>query len=93
MTPRELNRVMEMVEGFPNYDQSRPRPGKTPALESKKAVAEAMDTLHDIQGLVRLEDYNETKRIAEEIAIYGKISGKQESGGVSDDDYAAKLKS
>lgn len=89
----DLKVVKEMVEGFPNYDQSRPRPGKTPALESKKAVAEAMDSLHDIQGLVRLEDYNETKRIAEEIAIHGKISGKQESGGVSDDDYAAKLKS
>ena len=91
-TGNDYKIVKKEVEGYPNYDQSRPRPAKSKALDSKKAVAEAMDSLNDIQSLVRLEDYSETKRIAEELAIHGRITSTQESGSGSDEEYASKLK-
>jgi hypothetical protein len=56
-----------------------------------------MDTMHDIHGLVKLEEYDEVKRISEALAIGGKLTPTdKDSGSNSDDDegdYISKLRS
>lgn len=87
------------VEGYPNYDQSRPRPGKTAALGSKKEISAAMDTLHDIQDLVKLEDYDDLRVMAESLAVHGRVASMKKDNaswaskkGTSDEEFENKLK-
>ena len=58
--------IKEQIGGFPNYDKSAPRP-KTSEAGSDAQVATFMDELHDIQGLVKLPEYDELKTLAMEI--------------------------
>jgi hypothetical protein len=91
-------KIVKHMEGqWPRYDQSQPRPKSSP-LGTKAEIAKVMDTLHDIHGLVKLEEYDEVKRIAETLAIGGKLTPSEkdapneeseEEGG----DYISKLRS
>ena len=58
--------VKEMDGQWPKYDQSQPRPKSSP-LGSKSEVATIMDSLHEIHDLVKLEDYEEFKQVAESL--------------------------
>lgn len=91
-------KIVKHMEGqWPRYDQSQPRPKSSP-LGTKAEIAKIMDTLHDIHGLVKLEEYEEVKRISEALAIGGKLtpSDKDSAGGEGDEDggdYISKLRS
>lgn len=91
--------IHKVMEGpWPKYDQSSARPRITPLSDKKKQIAEIMDNLHDIQKLVRLEDYDEVRNMAEGIlpgSTYGEESKKDNTEGksdVSDEDYEKGLK-
>ena len=54
-----------------------------------------MDSLHEIHGLVKLEEYEEVKKAAAtltNVAVQG-TSSQQEATDVSDNDYLSKLQS
>jgi hypothetical protein len=91
----KISKMMEAGSPWPKYDQSQPRPKSTP-LGNKKEIAEIMDQLHDIHGLVKLEDYESVRNAAQ--AFTGGddavSSGQQEEPTeVSDADFEAKMKS
>jgi hypothetical protein len=57
-----------------------------------------MDSLHEIHGLVKLEDYDEVKQSAaalNNVAVQGTTtsSSPKEATEVSDNEYLSKLKS
>ncbi len=92
-------KVVKDTQGqWPNYDKSAPKPKQTSA-GSDKQIAEWMDELHDIHGLVKLPEYDELKNLAMEMEglVTGRPTGnvseaaRQEDGG--DEDYIAHLKS
>ena len=87
-------KIVKMMEGeWPKYDQSQPRPKET-VLGTKKEIATAMDSLHEIHELVKLEDYEEVKKMVSNL-IGVPLETTQESEApkedVSDDDYLKKL--
>ena len=86
--------VKEMDGQWPKYDQSQPRPKSSP-LGSKSEVATIMDSLHEIHDLVKLEDYEEFKQVAESLIspTQGVSSTPSESKEVSDGDYLSRLQS
>jgi len=89
----KIHKVMD--GGWPKYDQSQPRP-KPSEAGTKQEFAVWMDSLHDIHGLVKLEEYEFAKEISESIlpSTKGRSIPDTESGdNVSDDDYLSKLKS
>ena len=89
-------KIVKIMDGqFPKYDQSQARPKPTEA-GSKAEVAEWMDTLHDVQALVKREDYEDVLKVAEEITPpsmsskpYAETS--QEEG--SDSEFLNKMQS
>lgn len=87
-------KIIMYKEGqWPKYDQSQPRPKSEPA-GSGADVASWMEELHDIYSLVKLEDYEELKKISESLAVQGTVSTpKKEESPVSDDEYLTRLKS
>lgn len=91
-------KIIKIMEGqWPKYDQSAPRPKSTPA-GSGKEVAGWMDSLHDIQSLVKLEDYEELKQISESINPFAAVERSagdinRSNTEVGDDDYMEKLQS
>jgi len=91
-------KIIKIMEGqWPKYDQSAPRPKSTPA-GSAKEVAEWMDSLHDIQSLVKLEDYEELKQIAHSINPFAAVERSADEISrpertVGDDDYMERLQS
>ena len=57
-----------------------------------------MDSLHDIQSLVKLEDYEELKQIAESINPFAAVERsagdiKRSNTDADDDDYMERLQS
>jgi hypothetical protein len=56
-----INKVME--DNWPKYGDSSVRPKQTPAGKPKE-VAAYMESLHDIHGMVKLEDYDKVKQAA-----------------------------
>ena len=89
----KLNKVMEGQ--WPKYDQSAFRP-KATAAGTKKQMSEWMDELHDVHSLVKLEDYDTFKQVADTLLI-GKGTPERDpvdspSTEVSDDDYLNRLK-
>lgn len=85
--------VKEMDGQWPKYDQSAPRPKSSP-LGSKQEIASAMDQLHEIHDLVKLEDYEEVKNMANGLVgldISGESSPQNEE--VADNEYLKKLQS
>ncbi len=91
-------KIIKIMEGqWPKYDQSAPRPKSTPAGTGAE-VAGWMDTLHDIQSLVKLEDYEELKQISESINPFAAVERSagdinRSTTEVGDDDYMERLQS
>ena len=92
-------KVVKDTQGqWPNYDKSAPKPKQTSA-GSDKQIAEWMDELHDIHGLVKLPEYDELKNLAMEMEGLvtgrptGNVSAAESSNDGSDEDYIAHLKS
>jgi len=93
-TGHDFKIVKEMDGQWPKYDQSAPRP-KSSELGSKGEIAAAMDSLHEIHGLVRLEEYEDVKKATDTlvgVSVQG-TSAPEPSEEVSDNDYLSKLKS
>lgn len=85
--------VKEMDGQWPKYDQSAPRPKNTP-LGSASEVAAAMESLHEVHDLVKLEDYEEMKNTVNSLTgVEAFESTPQKSEEVSDGDYLSKLQS
>lgn len=88
-------KIVKTMDGeYPKYDQSSARPKSTPA-GSKAEVAEYMDALHDIHGLVKLEDYEDVKNIVEQITpVSMKAQPYSEPTGTdeSDDDFERRMR-
>lgn len=89
----KLNKFIE--DGWPKYDQSVFRP-KATAAGTKKQIAEWMDELHDVHSLVKLEEYDTFKQVADTLLI-GKGTPERDPSNsreseVSDDDYLERLK-
>jgi len=84
----------EMDGQWPKYDQSQPRP-KAAAAGTKAEIAGWMESLHDIHGLVKLEDLKIFQEAAEILtpSNIGGASTPGEAEEVEDDDYLNKLKS
>jgi hypothetical protein len=83
----------EMEGEWPKYDQSAPRPKSTPAGTAKE-IATMMDSLHDIHGLVKVEEYDVLKEAASGLmGIDIEPKEEVESEEVSSEDYLDKLKS
>ena len=57
-------KIIKTMEGqWPKYDQSQPRPKSEPAGNDAQ-IAAYMDSLHDVHGLVKLEEYDDVKTAA-----------------------------
>ena len=57
-------KIIKTMEGqWPKYDQSSPRPKSEPT-GTPAEVAAYMESLHDVHGLVKLEDYDDVKTAA-----------------------------
>lgn len=91
-------KIVKQMEGqWPRYDQSQPRPKSSP-LGTKAEIAKVMETLHDIHALVKTEEYDAVKQIAETLAVGGKLKPSDTSGEEGGDeegggDYISKLRS
>jgi len=82
---------------WPKYDQSMFRP-KATSLGSKKLIAEVMSSLHDVHGLVKVEEYDAVKEAAQNLrpglgAKERTLPQSDSSDEVSDDDYTKRLMS
>ena len=89
-------KIIKIMEGqFPKYDQSQARP-KPSEAGSKAEVAEWMDSLHDVHGLVKLEEYDDVVNITEEItppSMKAKAYSDTPVTGGSDDEFLNKMQS
>lgn len=52
--------IKEIVDDFPNYDKSAPRPKQSPVGTDAES-AKYLDELHDIHGLVKVASYDDLK--------------------------------
>ena len=88
-------KIIMYKEGqWPKYDQSQPRP-KSEAAGSAAEIAAWMEQLHDIQSLVKLEDYEELKNVSESLAVKGTIdavAAKESTSAPTTDEYLNRLK-
>ena len=87
--------VKEMDGQWPKYDQSAPRPKSSP-LGSKQEVVAAMDSLHDIHALVKLEEYEEVKNMTNNLVgldISDDSTKAPQNEEVPDNEYLKKLQS
>jgi hypothetical protein len=90
-------KIVKDTQGqWPNYDKSSPKPKQTSA-GTKKQVAEWMDELHDIGGLIKVAGYDDLKRMAVEMEglVMDRPAGNEYSEDSSkggDEDYIAHLK-
>ena len=89
-------KIVKVMEGkWPRYDQSQPRP-KSEAAGSNAEIAGWMDSLHDIYSLVKLEEYDVVKKVAEDIlpsTVERSLSDRSSSEGGNDQDYLTRLQS
>jgi len=89
-------KIIKVMDGeFPKYDQSQARP-KPSEAGSKAEVAEWMDSLHDVHGLVKKEEFTEVQNIADEISppsLRSKGYEETPSQEGSDDEFLEKMKS
>jgi len=90
-------KIVKVMEGhWPRYDQSAPRPKSEPTGNPSQ-VAAWMDSLHDIHSLVKLEDYDELKKV--QMDLMGSTTKSSEPAKTGDenttstDDYLDQLKS
>jgi hypothetical protein len=89
-------KIIKIMEGqWPKYDQSQPRP-KPSEAGSKSEIAEWMDTLHDVHGLVKVEEYEDMVNVTEEItpvSLRSKAYEDTPEVGGSDDEFLNKMQS
>jgi len=88
-------KIIKIMEGqWPKYDQSQPRP-KSSEAGSKAEVAGWMDSLHDIHSLVKQEDYEEFKTLAQSIfpSHDAGMTNPKSAEDVADGDYLSKMQS
>lgn len=93
-------KVIKTIEsGWPKYDQSAPRP-KSSVAGTKKEIKVWMDELHNLTEMVKLEEYEDIKKISlmyNPLAAKGRTSDEIEEASdtneASDDDYANRIKS
>ena len=93
-TGHDFKIIMYKEGQWPKYDQSQPRPKSEPAGSSAE-VAAWMEQLHDIQSLVKLEDYEELKNVSESLAVKGTIEAvvtREQTPAPTTDEYLNKLK-
>jgi len=87
--------VMVKDGKWPDYSQSAPRPKPSPA-GNKKEIDEYMNSLHDINTLVKEEDYEEVKTITETLMAEHSMgmpgSDKSSQEEMSQEEYIEKLK-
>ena len=86
--------VKEMDGQWPKYDQSQPRPKASP-LGSNSEIAQIMESVHEIHDLVKLEDYEDFKQVADSLIspTQGVSLNAPEAEETSDNDYLSKLQS
>jgi hypothetical protein len=77
---------------WPAYDESGPRPKSAPA-GNKQEIAEALESLHDIHGLIRLEDYDATKEIADHYIATERPLKDDNGNDMSEEEFMKKMKS
>ena len=90
-------KIVKVMEGqWPRYDQSAPRP-KSDEAGHQSQIAAWMESLHDIHNLVKVEDYDELKKV--EMDLMGTVTESSEpvdagnKDAVSTEDYLDQLKS
>lgn len=95
--------VRKNLGGFPNYDDSAPRPNRLDA-GSESEIATWLDELHDIHALIKLPEYDTLNNIAKEaLSLLNDSPGGEEDVAASDshtgdegqedgEDYLARLK-
>lgn len=71
-------------QSYPVYDGSVIRPKPTPVFPVKQDIAAAMDSLHDLKALVKVEDYQAGKELLEKVVpgiseVFGLSSQNQEA--------------
>jgi len=83
---------------WPDYSKSAPKPKQTP-LGSDKEIAEYMDTLHDVHGLIKVASYEDLKNLAMQVTgedtpaepqVVEESPTANEKG--EDEDYLSHLK-
>tara|TARA_R110000822_G_scaffold78346_7_gene187703 strand:- start:2248 stop:2652 length:405 start_codon:yes stop_codon:yes gene_type:complete len=86
--------IKVMEDKWPKYDQSSPRP-KPSEAGSTAEVTTWMDSLHDIHGLVKLEDYEDVKTAAMGLlpSHEGSSQNPTKADDVADADYLSKMQS
>jgi len=80
---------------WPKYDKSAARPKSTP-LGTDQEISSIMESLHDIHGLVKKEEYEDVKKVAMQVLGVPDPSEivPTESAEVADTgDYLSKMKS
>jgi hypothetical protein len=89
-------KIIKIMEGqWPKYDQSQPRPKSSEAGKSSE-IAEWMDSLHDVHGLVKLEEYDDVVNIVDEItppSLRGTAYTDTPNVEGSDDEFLNKMQS
>ena len=75
---------------WPKYDQSQPRPKAEPA-GSNQDISAWMESLHDIHELVKLEEYDAVKEVAEGM-VPSEDRPMESSGEEEDNEYLKNLK-
>jgi len=94
-TGHDFKIIKEMLDKFPRYDQSSARP-KATETGSKAEVAEWMDSLHDVHGLVKKEEYGDVLDIAEEItppSMQARSLTEAPGKEGSDEEFLTKMQS
>jgi len=85
-------KIVKKMEGkWPKYDESAVRPKSKPAATTKKKMAEYMDSLHDLQALVRKEEFDKVKAAALTLCPTLEIGRPVESGGRTEKDKREEL--
>ena len=89
-------KIIKVMEGtFPKYDQSQARP-KPSEAGSKADMSGWMDSLHDVHGLVKKEEYDDVARVTDEItppSLSAKAYTDTPSKTGSDDEFLNKMQS
>ena len=89
-------KIIKVMEGtFPKYDQSQARP-KPSEAGSKADMAEWMDSLHDVFGLVKKEEYEDVLGVAEELtppSLKSRALNETPGKEGSDTEFLSKMQS
>lgn len=90
----KIVKEMEAGSPWPKYDQSQPRPKSSP-LGTSQEVDSIMGSLHDIHSLVKLEDYEDCKKVVAQLTGLPDLGSSEptKTEEVSDGDYLSKLQS